>query len=99
MNYLKVKNKKIRATIRKFEHKKFILKIVNMNKFLALAIKYNLLSIKLKIKKNNSHVRITKRCILSNKKAIINKKFRISRYMFLKFARLNLIHGLKKNYW
>lgn len=99
MNYLKVKNKKIRATIQKFEHKKFILKTVNMNNYLASAIKYNLLYKKLKIKQNSSSVRLSKRCVLSNKKAIINKKFRISRYMFLKFARLNIIHGLKKNYW
>lgn len=99
MNYLKVKNKKIRKEIKKSEQKKLIIKLAELNNYITLPIKNNLLHHKSSLKKNSSFIRSTKRCILSNKKTIFNKKFRISRFMFLKYARLNILYGIKKNSW
>ena len=99
MKYLRIKNKKIRQMIKKSEHQKLVHKLIKVTDYLNFTIKQNSLYHRLTRKKRSSFVKISRRCILSNKKTIFNKKFRISRFMFLRFARLNILHGIRKNYW
>ena len=99
MNYLKIKNIKNRFWVKTFEKKKLVYKIVKFSKIVNIEIKKNSEYEHLYLSKKTSSVRLTKRCILTNKKSIFNKNIRISRFMFLKYARLNLIYGIKKNFW
>nr|QYC61845.1 ribosomal protein S14 [Actinocyclus sp. mgcode 4] len=96
---LKIKNIKRRKLITKYENSKYILNLIYSNKNFNNSIQSNLVQFKNKnIPINSCSIKLTKRCILTNNNKILNSHFSISRSVFLKFARLNLIFGVKKNY-
>lgn len=96
MRYLKTKNVKLRRSIYKFEHLQFINKLINVNNYVSFFIKRNINTQSLKIRKQYSFVKVSKRCVVTNKQKIFNKYLNISRLNFLKYARFNHIYGLKK---
>lgn len=99
MNYLKVKIKNKKKLVLKFEHKKLIYKLLKFNKFLNSEVKFNIFNENCFLPINSSKIRLTKRCIITNNKKIFNKNFRISRFLFFKYARLSYLYGLQKDSW
>jgi len=97
---LKLKDIKKRKIISKYENSKLIFNLINSNNNFEFLIQYNLAQFKnKKISRNTCVARLSKRCVLTNNNKILNSHFKLSRYMFLKFARFNSIFGLKKSYW
>ena len=97
---LKFKDIKKRKLVKNYEHLKFVLKLIDTNIHFDFLMQCNLTHFKYRnTPKDSSSVRLSKRCVLSNNKTLLNKHFKLSRSVFLKFARFNSIYGLKKFYW
>lgn len=100
MKILKFKDKKKRQFVKNNENLKFVFKLIQLNTNIKLLIHYNLAIIKnSNISKNSCVIRLKSRCLLTNKKTTFNKHFKLSRHMFLKYARFNYFFGLKKFCW
>lgn len=100
MKNLKIKDIKKRKLVSQYENSKFIMNLISSDHNLESSIQSNLSLLKnSRSSKNSCAIKLTKRCIVTNNNKILNSQFKISRSIFLKFARLNLIFGLKKNYW
>ena len=97
---LKFKDIKKRKLVTQYENSKFIMHLIHSNKNFKSSIQSNLSQFKNRnISKNSCVVRLTKRCVISNNNKTIHSQFKLSRSIFLKFARLNLIFGLRKTSW
>lgn len=96
MKYLNQKNKKTRKTFKNFEHLKLINKIIKVNNDFILPLKRNSSYYNSILPKKSTYVKIYKLCLFSNKHKTFNKYLNISRINYLKYARSNMIYGLKK---
>lgn len=97
---IKFKDCQKRQLVKKLEYSKYIYTLLKSNFNFSLFISLNLIQLKKNnISKNSCYIRIAKRCVLTNNNKILNKYFKISRHFFRKFARFNLIFGIKKNSW
>jgi len=96
MKVLKKKEKKKRVFFYVLEDSLKIVKSIRTNNSFNYLMKWNLLHIQTLFSKNSSKVRASNRCIISNRKNIIHKHFKLSRLVFLKFARFGFIHGITK---
>jgi ribosomal protein S14 len=96
MKNQKQKDNKKRNSNLNFENKHLILKSVSKNSFIKKPVRWNS---ELKatgstaIASNN----LVNRCILTGRKKMFHKSFRLSRLSFLKIARKGLINGIKKS--
>ena len=95
MKKILLKSKKKRKQFNFLEHKIIILKSIYYNNNFTSMIRWNnrlfLSKIKLGITK------LTKRCLVSNRKNIYNGHYKISRIVFLNCARRGFINGLIKS--
>lgn len=98
MRILKVKDKKKRIFFNKFEDYKKISRSISQNNSFNFLIKWNQNKKRRLLPKNSSKIRFSNRCVISNRKKIIHKHFKLSRLCFLKFARIGLIHGITKRF-
>lgn len=100
MKKLKIKNIKKRQLFKFYELPIFIKKLTLKNQILNndKLVGLNLKLFKYNVSKN-SRSKITNRCIFSNKKTNVHKFFTVSRSIFRKLARFNLVYGLHKIYW
>jgi len=97
---LKFKDSQKRKLFKKFEHSKYIYNLIESNISFPFFIYLNVIQLKkINVPQNSCFIRLTKRCVLTNKNKILNNYFKLSRQSFLKFARFNLIFGIKKNSW
>jgi ribosomal protein S14 len=96
MYTLKKKEKKKRIFFNKLEDYFKIVKSIRTNASFNYLMKWNLLQIQTSLSKNSSKVRASNRCIMSNRKNIIHKHFKLSRLFFLKYARFGVIYGITK---
>ena len=96
MRKLKIKDKNKRFFVFKFEeYKKISKSIINNNTFNNL-IKWNIIRKQSFLSKNSSRIRVSNRCVVSNRRNVIYKHFRLSRLIFLKFARFGILYGITK---
>ena len=94
-----IKDKKKRNLQLQFEKKQKILKSISKNESLTKITRWNSNS-QLSILNSNSYsIKLVRRCIITGRKNILNKMFKISRLAFLKLARNGLISGIKKASW
>jgi ribosomal protein S14 len=100
MQILKLREIKKRQLVKNYENSKYVFKLIESNLNIKLLIQYNLILIKnLNVPKNSCVTRLRQRCLLTHNKTTLNKYFKLSRHMFLKYARFNFFFGLKKFYW
>ena len=97
MNKHIYKDMQKRKSVVKSETKQIILKSIKKNEKLIKATRWNAA-----VTLNNKiyytfPTQIKKRCVMTGRKNILNKNFRLSRLSFLKHARNGLITGLKKS--
>ena len=97
MKKLLLKSKKNREVAMKSENKRVILKSLVYNNNFIKPIKWNTGENMFKI--NFNYTKSTRRCIVSNKKNIINKYYNISRIVFLNYAKKKVIPGLIESTW
>jgi small subunit ribosomal protein S14 len=99
MKNLIQKDKQFRNEVKRFEQKRFILKSIIKNTYLAKLIRWKAVLKLIKLPSNASKVYITNRCILTGRRKYINKFYRFSRMEFLKLARSGNISNLRKSSW
>ena len=101
MEYLNIKNKKIRFFAKKTEKKMFIYKAIQINSNWGrlTKLKASNLLIATSTKIPFYQTAFVKRCILSKRKNKVNSLINVSRLIFLNFARSGEIHGIKKAVW
>jgi len=97
MKKILLRSKKKRIAVANFEDKKVILKSISNNTNLIKITRWNS-GISMS-NYNYGFTQLTKRCVLTNRKNILNKNYNISRLAFLKCARQGLISGLIKSTW
>ena len=77
--------------------KKNIYTSIVSNKNLIKTIRWNAdLNV---FKRSLSHIQVTNRCIITGRKNILNRRYKLSRLVFLKYARKGLIANLIKSVW
>lgn len=97
MNKHAYKDLQKRKSVLTSETKQIILKSIKKNEKLVKATRWNA-SITLTDKQIPTFpVQLKKRCIVTGRKNILNKNYRLSRLSFLRYARNGLISGLKKS--
>jgi ribosomal protein S14 len=99
MKKLLEKDRKIRKTLKNFEKKKFLLKMISNNSNLSNLIRFNALYNLNKIPNKASKTFVSNRCVSTINKKKFNKLTRFSRMVFLKMARNKEIYALKKSSW
>jgi small subunit ribosomal protein S14 len=99
MKNLNIKNKRIRKAIKKQEQNRFILKTISDNSNLFYLTRWKAFFKLRNLTKNSSKTRMTNRCIVSGRKKRLTKILNVSRLVFLNFARLTEISGIKKAVW
>lgn len=90
-------SKKKRKLFKNCEIKRVILKSFSNNFNLSKTLRWNS-----NLKMTNGIInanQLTKRCIITGRKNIFNKHYKISRLAFLKHARHGFISGLIKSTW
>lgn len=81
----------------KYEKKKKIFKSLSMNNNLVKTIRWKAdLNI---LNRSLSFIQLTNRCIITGRKNILNKSYKLSRIIFLQYARKGLITNLIKSTW
>ena len=95
MKKILLKSKKIIETLNNLEQKRVILKSISDNKNFAKITRWN--NEILLIKYNLGNTKITKRCLISNRKNVFSSNYKISRIVFLNLARQGFISGLIKS--
>ena len=86
-----------RKAVLQSETKQIVLKSIKKNERLSKATRWNA-SIALTEKNGlEFSVKLKKRCVVTGRKNILNKNYRLSRLSFLRHARNGLISGLKKS--
>ncbi len=97
MKNQKLKDLKKRKLKLNNELKQFILKSITKNEKLTKPTRWNA-CLKLTTKNLTSYnTKTQKRCVLTNRKNIIHKNYKLSRLAFLNFARNGMILGIKKS--
>ena len=97
MKHQKSKDLKKRQLQFKNEMKQFILKSITKNEKLIKPTRWNA-CLKLTTQNTISYTtKIKKRCVLTNRKNIIHKNYKLSRLAFLNLARKGAILGIKKS--
>lgn len=96
MKKLTEKDKKNRKLNYKYEIFRFALNNIIVNKKLKKTMRWNIAFKLINISKKTSKTILSNRCILSNRKSSIIKKFKFSRITLLRQARSNFISGLLK---
>jgi small subunit ribosomal protein S14 len=99
MKILNIKNKRIRKVIKKLEQNRFILKTISSNSNLFYLTRWKAFFQLRNLTKNSSTTRMTNRCIISGRKKRLSKILNVSRLVFLNFARLTEISGIRKAVW
>lgn len=99
MKTLNIKSKKVRRFIKKTEQNRFILKTILKNTNLFHLTRWKACFKLQNLPKTSSKTLITNRCIISRRKKRLNKIINVSRLVFLNFARLTEICGIKKSVW
>ena len=99
MKILNIKDKKIRKVIKNLEQNRFILKTISKNANLFYLTRWKAFFKLKNLAKNSSRTRMTNRCIISGRKKRLTKILNVSRLVFLNFARLTEISGVKKAVW
>ncbi len=99
MKYLSFKNKRNRQEIKKHERDRFILKTILKNTNLFYLTRWKAFFKLKNIQKISSKTSVTNRCILSKRKKRLNKMLNVSRLVFLNFARIAEVNGIKKAIW
>jgi len=89
----KVKN------VKQYEIERTFLKNVTKNKTLSKDFSYTSSSLLKSLIKDSSKVRLSKRCVLSNRSSGILSSFKISRIYFRSLINKGLISGLTKSSW
>lgn len=97
MKKLIQKSKKKRIAFKDYENKRIILKSFSNNFNLTKTMRWNSnLKMTLDVVSSNQ---LNRRCIVTGRKNIFNKHYRVSRLTFLKQARHGFISGLIKSTW
>lgn len=99
MKKLLEKDKKNRKSIRNFEKKKLLLKVIQANLGLPYLIRLNATKDLNNMPKKLSRTLISNRCIATIHKKKFNKLTRYSRIFFLRLAKSSKICGLNKASW
>ena len=99
MKKLIEKDKKVRKKIKKFEKKKFILKIILNNINLPYLLRFNASNNLNNITKKASKTLISNRCIATVNKKKFGKLTNYSRIFFFKLACQKKIHGMTPASW
>jgi ribosomal protein S14 len=99
MKKLIEKDKKVRKDIKKFEKKKFVLKMIQNNLNLPHLVRFNASHLLNKISKTGSKTLISNRCVTTINKKKFGKFTNYSRIFFLKLAQNGKIYGLTKASW
>ena len=99
MKKLIQKDKQNRFNIKKYERKRFILKSIIKNSFIANLTRWNAVLKLTNIPSNSSETYIINRCILTGRKKRFHKFFKFSRLEFLKLVRFGYINGMRKSSW
>ena len=99
MKKLIEKDKKIRKNIKKFEKKKFVLKIIQNNFNLPYLLRFSASNKLNSINKEASKTLISNRCVTTINKKKFGKLTNYSRIFFLKLAKNKKIHGFTKASW
>lgn len=100
MKNLNQKDKRKRNSVNTIETKRFILKNIVNNSDLPKFIRWNASSqLATKFNHNNSKISLNNRCMQTNRKVRLNKRFNYSRIKFRQLAQKGLIVGLKKSSW
>lgn len=96
MKHKDIKNKQARAAVQKLEQRRFILKTIIKNTNLFYLTRWKAFFKLRSLPKISSKTLITNRCIVSSRRKRLNKIINVSRLVFLSFARLAEINGVKK---
>ncbi len=99
MKILNIKSKKVRQIKKKMEQHRFILKTILKNTNLFYLTRWKAFFKLRNLPKNSSKTLINNRCIISKRKKRLTKILNVSRLVFLNFARLTEISGIKKAVW
>jgi ribosomal protein S14 len=97
MNKHVYKDLQKRKYVLKAETKQIVLKSIKKNERLAKATRWNASIALTKNSITEFPVKLKKRCIVTGRKNILNKNYRLSRLSFLRHARKGLISGLQKS--
>jgi ribosomal protein S14 len=96
---LSIKNKKMRQAIKNLEQSRFVLKTISKNTNLFYLTRWKAFFKLRTLPKTSSKTLITNRCIISRRKKRLTKILNVSRLVFLNFARLAEISGIRKAVW
>ena len=89
----------MRQVVKKLEQNRFILKTISKNTNLFYLTRWKAFFKLRSLPKTSSKTRITNRCIISGRKKRLTKILNVSRLVFLNFARLAEISGVRKAVW
>lgn len=89
----------MRQVIKKMEQNRFILKTILKNTNLFYLTRWKAFFKLRSLPKTSSKTLITNRCIISQRKKRLTKIMNVSRLVFLSFARLAEISGIRKAVW
>jgi small subunit ribosomal protein S14 len=93
------KDKQKRQLVKKFEKKKFYLKILANNRILPKEVRF-IARLRLdKLPKNSSRIRTKNRCVLTGRSKSVYRYFKMSRIAFRDLASLGQIPGVRKSSW
>ena len=96
MQILLTKEKNRCNTYLVFEKKKRILKTILNNTNLPIKLRYKIYKKLIKLPKDSSITKITRRCVISNRSRPVYKKIRLSRITFRELALDGALVGIKK---
>ena len=86
-----------RNLVLNFEKRKKIYKSLTLNNNLIKTVRWK--ADLNTLKRSLSFIQLTNRCIVSGRKNILNKSYKLSRIIFLKYARKGFITNLIKSTW
>ena len=93
-----LKNSKLkRNLVLNYEKRKKIYKSLTLNNNLIKTVRWK--ADLNTLKRSLSSIQLTNRCIVSGRKNILNKSYKLSRIIFLKYARKGFITNLIKSTW
>ena len=93
-----LKNSKFkRNLVLNYEKRKKIYKSLTLNNNLIKTVRWK--ADLNTLKRSLSSIQLTNRCIVSGRKNILNKSYKLSRIIFLKYARKGFITNLIKSTW
>ena len=95
MKKILLRSKKKRKKFNDLEYKIVIIKSISNNVNFICATRWNSVSFLTKIKLGIT--KLTKRCLISNRKNIKDNDYKISRIVFLNCARQGFIYGIIKS--